>query len=242
MGAPKILEDRTGKRISVFDRHSNKSLRVVKAVDIVELCPARLESRNSAVRLEYTEDTRGGLCVFRDDLPLKYRISPFMVCLDEVGVKEIEFLERAAEELGLTLGALTALILENAPPLTGEPAILVVPTVIGFHTKVADHGPDINHFAMVICGVCGTHAKDEEDLAKTPCNPRCTNCQNLRHSHAKRPAVPSGGDVFDRLHVCPNDNNRWWQFNNHYHLWKQVTSEAEWESVCHPTTDSWDES
>ncbi len=94
---------------------------------------------------------------------------------------------------------------------------------------------DVNGLTMVECTACETvaHAADEPkakaDLANASCSPNCDNCKRLRRSHDRAPAVPTGGSCHDRLHICPNDGNKWWQTNNHFHLWNQVTSEREWE-------------
>ena len=58
--------------------------------------------------------------------------------------------------------------------------------------------------------------------------PVCKECSSLEHSHSKKPAVPNGGDCQDLIHLCISCGRRWWQFNNHFHLWKHVTSKAEW--------------
>jgi hypothetical protein len=96
---------------------------------------------------------------------------------------------------------------------------------------------DINGLCMVTCRVCGTcaHAVDEKqamvDLAKTKCSSNCENCKSLRASYDGKPAVPLGGTCNDVNHVCPNDGNRWWQYNTHFHLWKQVTANSEWNVI-----------
>jgi hypothetical protein len=113
----------------------------------------------------------------------------------------------------------------------------VVPTVVGEHTQVTDNGPDINGFAMVVCGVCHTRADCEEDLARVRCNAHCQNCKNLRRSNDEKPAVPAGGSSIHVLHVCPYDGNRWWQSNTHFHLWQQVTRDSEWDSLLNPSSD-----
>lgn len=96
---------------------------------------------------------------------------------------------------------------------------------------------DCNGRVMVKCNDCGTyaHAFSEreaiEDLSKCKCVRYCSNCKNLRNSNERKPAIPVGGTCNDILHVCPNDGNRWWQANNHFHHWQQVTSDREWESL-----------
>jgi hypothetical protein len=108
---------------------------------------------------------------------------------------------------------------------------------IGKHQRTEVAGKDLNDYWMVYCLDCETyaHAADvssaETDLAATACAPNCNNCKNLRHSHAEKPAVPIRGSCIDILHVCPNDGNRWWQFNTYFHPWKQVTDTKEWESL-----------
>lgn len=97
---------------------------------------------------------------------------------------------------------------------------------------------DVNGLVMVECTTCETvaHAKDEmqakNDLANPSCEPHCANCQMLRRSHDKSPAFPMGGKSYnDRLHTCPLDGSKWWQFNTHFHLWKQVTCQQEWKTL-----------
>jgi hypothetical protein len=99
---------------------------------------------------------------------------------------------------------------------------------------------DINGLRMVMCRICNTfahaHTDDDavRDLGNTNCSPDCENCKRLRHSYDGAPAVPTGGSCNDELHVCPNDGNRWWQTNSHFHLWKQVTHDREWEVLNRP--------
>lgn len=107
---------------------------------------------------------------------------------------------------------------------------------VGSHWQVSVlDGKDINRRVMVTCHVCETTAhrltQEEaiEDLRNVSCSPLCSNCKNLRHSHGGKPAVPQGGMCYDILHICPNDGNKWWQANTHFHLWQQVTHEREWE-------------
>jgi hypothetical protein len=102
--------------------------------------------------------------------------------------------------------------------------------------KVSDR-KDINGRFMVTCQACGVCAhhydlqKAIENLRKCACNPGCKNCNALRHSHTKAPAVPLGGSCNDAYHVCPNDGIRWWQSNDHFHLWQVVTDDQEWETI-----------
>ena len=104
---------------------------------------------------------------------------------------------------------------------------------------------DVNGLCMVTCRVCDTtaHARSFEaaviDLAvNASCSPGCTNCKSLRRSYDGRPAVPLGGSSSDRLHVCPNDGNWWWQTNSHFHHWKQVTENEEWAILNRPQMSS----
>jgi len=108
---------------------------------------------------------------------------------------------------------------------------------IGDHKRTECIGEDINRLQIVVCRDCGTdaHAVDiptaEKDLATIKCAPDCENCKKLRHSFDGAPAVPIGGSCNTKLHVCPYDGNRWWQFNGHFHLWKQVTAPSEWDNL-----------
>lgn len=74
-------------------------------------------------------------------------------------------------------------------------------------------------------------------------NHECSNCDALDHSFDQRPAVPLGGSCTDILHVCPVCGKRWWQFNTHFHLWKNVADDREWEAlreqVANPTFEDW---
>lgn len=114
------------------------------------------------------------------------------------------------------------------------------------HIGVVAQGTDINSRIMVHCRRCRTtaHAADEAtarvDIAKTICAWDCPNCNALRNSYQERSARPQGGKIDQRLHVCPNDGNRWWQSNNHFHLWQQVTSDEEWRVLRQPATSHYD--
>lgn len=236
----RTMDERVGKRIGLFDRMTSKSLGVVKAIDIAGLCPNRRGS-NHTVRLEYTESGDGISVVFRDDAPGKHRPwINFATTLEKMADEQ----ERAAfgycaEQIGLTPAELTQVIIDNAPEKTGTMSALIVPSNIGPHLQVSDNGPDINRRPMIVCGICRVCAHSEEDLEKTACNPNCRNCEALRHSYDGKPAVPIGGSSNSRTHICPNDGNRWWQSNNHFHLWQQVTSDREWESLLNPEP-GWD--
>jgi hypothetical protein len=65
---PQVLENRVEKRVGLFDRMTSRSLRVIKSMDIRDLCPAKQGYKNS-VRLEYTEDRDGVLFLVVDDSP-----------------------------------------------------------------------------------------------------------------------------------------------------------------------------
>ncbi|MBL7045343.1 MAG: hypothetical protein ISR98_01975 [Parcubacteria group bacterium] len=75
--------------------------------------------------------------------------------------------------------------------------------------------------------------KVSEDLDKDSSNSICLNCQNLSASNSKIPATPEGGDRNDKLHICPNDKNKWEQFNIKRHLWRQITSNRDWEILSY---------
>jgi hypothetical protein len=114
---------------------------------------------------------------------------------------------------------------------------------IGEHKRTEAAGKDINGREMVICYDCeaSAHARDiptaESQLSQVKCVTNCQNCKNLRSSHTKKPAVPIGGDCNTMLHVCPNDGNRWWQSNDYFHLWQQVTDPKEWEILLRQEPD-----
>jgi hypothetical protein len=59
----------------------------------------------------------------------------------------------------------------------------------------------------------------------------CPKCENFEHSNDRSPAVPPNGDVGDLTHICPHCHRRWWQFNDYYHLWKNVTDPDEWDAI-----------
>ena len=104
---------------------------------------------------------------------------------------------------------------------------------IGPHAEVEDLGrADVNGRPMFMCNVCHTFTRDFTHFAgfSVPCIPEggCKNCDALSHSHAGAPAVPLGGNCNTILHECPNDGRRWWQFNDYFHLWQQVTNPREW--------------
>jgi len=109
---------------------------------------------------------------------------------------------------------------------------------IGGHTKAEVlEEKDINGLHMVTCRACEAcaHAVTVEeakaDLSRTACTTDCENCKALEHSTDTKPAVPLGGTCNDILHICPNDNTRWWQTNTHFHMWQRVTNEREWRSL-----------
>lgn len=111
----------------------------------------------------------------------------------------------------------------------------------GEHTKVERlEQKDINGRLMVVCRSCDTfahahtHKEAVDDLSTTSCAPNCANCKSLSNSNDRAPAVPLRGSCNDVLHVCPNDGNRWWQMNTHFHLWQRVTSDREWQSLRNP--------
>jgi len=129
------------------------------------------------------------------------------------------------------------------------PTRRIAMTRVGPHKQVGTvNQRDINGRVMVGCRECGTyaHAPTEEeatqDLSRTSCSPACENCKSLRYSYDGKPAVPIRGSCNDILHTCPNDSNRWWQTNTHFHLWQQVTSEREWESLNRPRQEYSEES
>lgn len=59
----------------------------------------------------------------------------------------------------------------------------------------------------------------------------CTVCEAFHNSCDTKPAVPHRGSCNDLVHLCTACGRRWWQYNDHYHLWKHVTSEQEWDAV-----------
>ena len=59
--------------------------------------------------------------------------------------------------------------------------------------------------------------------------PDCWCTETIGHSCSIRPAVPPGGGVNDLFYEC-DCGRRWLQFNDHFHLWKEVKSDEEWSS------------
>ncbi len=61
--------------------------------------------------------------------------------------------------------------------------------------------------------------------------PSCNTCEPLEHSHRSKPGVPPGGNRYDLSYLCPVCGRRWWQYNDHFHLWKHVKNQHEWDSI-----------
>jgi hypothetical protein len=70
-----------------------------------------------------------------------------------------------------------------------------------------------------------------EDMAWVVAPAICSYCKPFEHSHDEKPAVPIGGSCHDFSYVCRYCGRRWWQYNDHYHLWKHVTNRDEWEEI-----------
>lgn len=110
----------------------------------------------------------------------------------------------------------------------------------GAHRRVERLSQKVHGRFMVMCWTCRASAQarshDEavQQLSKTRCAVGCENCDSLRDSNERRPAVPANGSCNDVLHTCPTDGNRWFQFNTHFHLWKQITSDREWSDLKNP--------
>lgn len=69
-----------------------------------------------------------------------------------------------------------------------------------------------------------------EDIAWNASPGSCGLCEILEHSHQGKPGLPPGG--YDALsYVCTECGRRWWQFNTHFHLWKNVTDPGEWDGI-----------
>jgi len=84
------------------------------------------------------------------------------------------------------------------------------------------------------CGSCSveeTLSAAEEFLAQAKCVPDCQNCQNLRYSHRDRPAVPINGTRDMTLYVCPNEGNKWHQYNKSEASWQQIMNPAQWSTL-----------
>jgi len=99
---------------------------------------------------------------------------------------------------------------------------------VGKHVVQDLETRDINGLPMFQCQVCETFTRAPEHFHNAACVLNCRNCNSLRGSTQEQPALPAGGDPYILLHTCPDDGNRWWQFNDHFHLWKQVTDPDEW--------------
>jgi hypothetical protein len=60
---------------------------------------------------------------------------------------------------------------------------------------------------------------------------KCERCLPFRCGTDTRPARPEGGSVDDLTYICRHCSRRWWQFNSHYHFWKEVTELEEWNQI-----------
>ncbi len=60
---------------------------------------------------------------------------------------------------------------------------------------------------------------------------KCNTCEPLSKSYSEKPGVPKGGHINDFSHTCKDCGRRWWQSNDHYHLWQHVKNPIEWESI-----------
>ena len=110
--------------------------------------------------------------------------------------------------------------------------ILVLHITVGTHVGVRKtEGGTRNTRPTFHCLDCGAIGHSEEEMLFMICSSECKNCQSLRGSHSKAPAVPLDGDCNTLLHTCPNDGNKWWQSNDFFHLWQRVRSQREWDGL-----------
>ncbi len=103
---------------------------------------------------------------------------------------------------------------------------------IGAHLDVRDlQQRDVNQRPMFECFVCKTFTRNKDHFQDIACSPNCKNCEALRRSNKEKPAWPEGETSRTLLYTCPHEGNRWWQSNDHYHLWQQVTDPEEWQTL-----------
>ncbi len=53
----------------------------------------------------------------------------------------------------------------------------------------------------------------------------CDKCKDIRDSYDGKPFVPPGGSRNDETYKC-SCGATYWQFNNYYHLWREVPLET----------------
>ena len=58
----------------------------------------------------------------------------------------------------------------------------------------------------------------------------CSRCRDAEHSYSEKPFRPPGGSVHDRTFTC-SCGQRWWQYNDYYHLWSTVNDDATFNNI-----------
>jgi len=58
----------------------------------------------------------------------------------------------------------------------------------------------------------------------------CKICIPAEHSHSKKPFDPPRGTIFDETFTCVC-GQRWWQYNDYYHLWSMVNDEDTFSNI-----------
>lgn len=49
----------------------------------------------------------------------------------------------------------------------------------------------------------------------------CEKCEHIQHSHDSKPFAPPSGSCNALVYAC-GCGTKWWQFNGHYHLWREI--------------------
>lgn len=58
----------------------------------------------------------------------------------------------------------------------------------------------------------------------------CEDCYKINNSYSEHPFVPPFGSVDDKTYVC-RCGQKWWQFNDHFHLWSMVNDNSTFENI-----------
>jgi hypothetical protein len=59
----------------------------------------------------------------------------------------------------------------------------------------------------------------------------CENCEeNVGYSYLGKPFIVPGRGVDAKTYIC-GCGQRWWQYNDYYHLWGKVDDDATWANV-----------
>lgn len=50
----------------------------------------------------------------------------------------------------------------------------------------------------------------------------CDKCKHIGESYDGKPFIPAGGSCNDSTYICTCCAQAWWQYNGHFHLWREV--------------------